>query len=219
MVKQWSPMSDAILQAWIGAQSICGQFCWFMLWLLGISEKNVLALEQMTHKPVCWLRYVDDIFIIWPHGKETLTEFLNHLTGLHNKIQFTMEEEESHLPLLHIDIYRKMDSSLGYRVFWKPTHTNLHLKKKKSWLLWHTEPKLSVPRIPSPENWNFDHRFHWYTLQEIWWSLKTASQTAKTNIKPTSTAFIPYTQTMYSRLNRMLAKHIIRSVRDCILPL
>jgi len=89
----------------------------------------------MTHKPVCWLRYVDDIFIIWPHGKETLTEFLNHLTGLHNKIQFTMEEEESHLPLLHIDIYRKMDSSLGYRVFWKPTHTNLHLKKKKSWLL------------------------------------------------------------------------------------
>jgi len=123
-----------------------------------------------------------------------------------------MEEEESHLPFLHIDIYRKMDNSLGYRVFWKPTHTNLHLKKKKSWLLWHTEPKLSVTRIPSPKNWNSDHHFHWYTLQEIWWSLKTASQSAKTNNKPTSTAFIPYTQTTHDWLSKMPAKRNIKSI-------
>jgi hypothetical protein len=46
-----------------------------------------------------------------------LTEFLNHLNGLHNKIQFTMEkEEEGHLPLLDIDIYRKMDASLGHKI-------------------------------------------------------------------------------------------------------
>jgi hypothetical protein len=50
------------------------------------------AIEQATHKPVCWFRYVDDTFIIWPHGQEKLTEFLNHLNGLHNNIQLTMEE-------------------------------------------------------------------------------------------------------------------------------
>jgi retron-type reverse transcriptase len=27
------------------------------------------ALNQATHKPTCWYRYVDDIFAIWPHGK------------------------------------------------------------------------------------------------------------------------------------------------------
>jgi hypothetical protein len=48
--------------------------------------------EQTTHKPVRWFRYVDDTFVIWPHGQEKLTEFLNHLNGLHNKIQFTMEK-------------------------------------------------------------------------------------------------------------------------------
>jgi hypothetical protein len=39
-----------------------------------------------------------------------------------------------------------------------------------------------------------------------------ATQTAKTNDKPTSTAFIRYTQTTHGRLSRMLAKHIIKSV-------
>jgi len=33
-------------------------------------EKN--AIEQATHKPACWFRYVDDTFVIWPHGQEKL---------------------------------------------------------------------------------------------------------------------------------------------------
>ena len=86
------------------------------------------ALNQATLKPTCWYRYVDDTFVIWPHGKENLTEFLEHLSGLHKNIYFTMEiEEDGHLPFLDIDIYRKTDGSLGHKVYRKPTHTNLHL--------------------------------------------------------------------------------------------
>jgi hypothetical protein len=69
----------------------------------------------VAHKPIYWFRYVDDTLIIWPHGQEKLTEFLNHHIGLHNNIQFTMKKEDSHLPFLDIDIYRKMDSSLGHK--------------------------------------------------------------------------------------------------------
>ena len=36
-------------------------------------------------------------------------------------------EEAGHLPFLDIDIYRKMDCSLGHKVYWKLTHTNLYL--------------------------------------------------------------------------------------------
>ena len=44
-------------------------------------------------------------------------DFLNHLNGIHNNIQFTMEiEEEGHLPFLDIDIYTKTDGSLGHKV-------------------------------------------------------------------------------------------------------
>jgi hypothetical protein len=75
------------------------------------------AVEQSTHKPTCSYRYVDDTFVIWPHGHGKLTEFLNHLSGLHKKIQFTMEtEKDGHLPYLDIDIYRKTDGSLGHKV-------------------------------------------------------------------------------------------------------
>jgi hypothetical protein len=42
--------------------------------------------------------------------------------------------------------------------------------------------------------------------------MEPATQTAKTNDKPTSTAHILYIQTTYGRLSRMLAKHIIKSV-------
>jgi len=38
-----------------------------------------------------------------------------------------MEKEEGHLPFLDIDIYRKTDGSLGHKLYWKPTRTNLYL--------------------------------------------------------------------------------------------
>jgi hypothetical protein len=86
------------------------------------------AINQSTLKPTCWYRYVDDIFAIWPHGKASLTIFLEHLNSLHKNIQFTMEiEEEGHLPSLDIDINKKSNGSLGHKVYGKPTHTNLYL--------------------------------------------------------------------------------------------
>jgi hypothetical protein len=100
------------------------------------------AIEQVTHKPVCWFRYVDDTFVIWPHGQDKLTEFLNHISGLHKKIQFTMQkEEDGHLPFLDIDIYRKPDGSLRHKAYRKPTHTNIYLHQNSHH---HPANKLSV---------------------------------------------------------------------------
>ena len=71
---------------------------------------RIETIERTTHKPAHWYRYVDDTFVIWPHGQEKLTEFVNHLIGVHNNIEFTTEiEEDGHLPFLDIDIYRKTD--------------------------------------------------------------------------------------------------------------
>jgi hypothetical protein len=62
------------------------------------------AIKLATHKPVYWYRYLDDTFIIWPHGQDKPTEFLDYLHGLHNNIKFNMEiEGGGHLPgYLHI---------------------------------------------------------------------------------------------------------------------
>ncbi|KAM3823585.1 uncharacterized protein M6D78_018813 [Vipera latastei] len=89
---------------------------------------ETLALEKSNHKPKLWLRYVDDTFVIWPHGKEKLDDFLIHLNSLHPKIQFTMETEANNqLPFLDVLVYKKSNGSLGHTIYHKKTHTNRYL--------------------------------------------------------------------------------------------
>jgi hypothetical protein len=74
------------------------------------------------------VHYVDDTFVIWPHKTKKLERLLNHLNGLHRNIQFTMEtERDGHPPVLDISIYRRLDGSLGHKVYQKSTHINLYL--------------------------------------------------------------------------------------------
>jgi hypothetical protein len=37
------------------------------------------ALSLVIKKPTHWYRSVDDTFVVWPHGKDELQEFLKHL--------------------------------------------------------------------------------------------------------------------------------------------
>ncbi|XP_045463784.1 uncharacterized protein LOC123673342 [Harmonia axyridis] len=50
------------------------------------------AIDSFHLKPTCWLRYVDDVFVIWPHGPETLQDFFDHLNNINIHIKFTMED-------------------------------------------------------------------------------------------------------------------------------
>ncbi|KAK7864163.1 hypothetical protein R5R35_004079 [Gryllus longicercus] len=86
------------------------------------------ALENAPLKPTLWLRYVDDTFVIWPHGSENLQTFLAHLNSIHPRIRFTMETElHGQLPFLDVLISRRPDGTLGHSVYRKPTHTNRYL--------------------------------------------------------------------------------------------
>ncbi|GJQ81343.1 hypothetical protein Trydic_g20555 [Trypoxylus dichotomus] len=61
------------------------------------------AIEFSRMKPKCWYRYIDDTFVIWPHGPRTLEEFLLHINRQHANINFTMEiEEDDDLPFLDV---------------------------------------------------------------------------------------------------------------------
>lgn len=40
-------------------------------------ERN--AVTSFKLKPKVWLRYVDDTFVIWRHGEDTLEEFIKHI--------------------------------------------------------------------------------------------------------------------------------------------
>ena len=51
------------------------------------------ALQSARLAPKLWTRYVDDTFVVWPHGDEELEQFHDHLNGQNQSIQFTREEE------------------------------------------------------------------------------------------------------------------------------
>jgi hypothetical protein len=91
-------------------------------------EKAVLESAPLTTR--CWFCYVVDTFVIWPHGPEKL-RLPHHQNSIHKSIQFNMEtESEGQLPFLDSDIYRRPDGSLGYKVYHRPTQTNLCLNAK-----------------------------------------------------------------------------------------
>ena len=90
------------------------------------------ALVTCDLPPKLWLRYVDDTFVVWQHGENHLGEFLEHLNGLHTRIDFTMEEEVSgKLPFLDVLVKRK-DNRLTTDIYRKPTNTNRYLNYRSS---------------------------------------------------------------------------------------
>ncbi|GJQ72970.1 hypothetical protein Trydic_g1609 [Trypoxylus dichotomus] len=86
------------------------------------------AIESSRMKPKCWYTYVDDTFVIWPHGPRTLEEFLQHINRQHANINFTMEiEEDVNLPFLDLLMERTDSNKLGHSVYRKKTHTDRYL--------------------------------------------------------------------------------------------
>jgi hypothetical protein len=89
------------------------------------------ALSSAIKTPTRWYRYVDDTFVVWPHEKDELQEFLKHLNNIHPNIKFTMEMEQNKtLPFLDIMVSRRPGGSLGHSVHRKSTHTELYLHTK-----------------------------------------------------------------------------------------
>jgi hypothetical protein len=97
-------------------------------------EKPVLDTEQ--YKPSLWFRYVDDIFVVWPHGPERLQKFRSHLNSSRPSIRFTMEiESENEIYFLDVLVIRKW-KPLATKVYRKPTHTVRYLSFKYNYPLY-----------------------------------------------------------------------------------
>jgi hypothetical protein len=49
-----------------------------------------IALDTGDHKPTKWLRYINGIFMVWPHGAARSQQFLHHRNNIRPTIKFTM---------------------------------------------------------------------------------------------------------------------------------
>ena len=55
-------------------------------------ESSLIPTIPDNLRPKVWLRYVDDVFVIYPHNEDALQEFLNRLNSLAPTIKFTIEK-------------------------------------------------------------------------------------------------------------------------------
>ena len=77
-------------------------------------------------QPKLWKRFIDDIFLIWPHGMVSLLEFIDHLNSVHPTITFTSDISHTEISFLDLTIYIS-NSQLHNRLYTKTTNRHMYL--------------------------------------------------------------------------------------------
>ncbi|KAJ8045213.1 hypothetical protein HOLleu_08171 [Holothuria leucospilota] len=84
-------------------------------------------LEGRAHRPVLYLRFIDDIFMIWDQGEAELINFIRDLNNAHGSIKFTHHFSPTSLPFLDVLVSLR-DSSIHTSVYCKPTDRHAYLQ-------------------------------------------------------------------------------------------
>lgn len=87
-------------------------------------ESQFLNNSKFQKNILFYYRYVDDIICLWSGTHRQLSTFLNHINSLSPTIKFTVEHENNRsLNFLDLTITR-LESSLEFNIFRKPTFTD-----------------------------------------------------------------------------------------------
>ena len=94
---------------------------------LGYFEAN--ALENAPFQPHTWLRYIDDIFMIWTEGPDNLKIFIDYLNNIHSTIKFISSHSFTNVPFLNVSVSLTNDGTVAYLLTSTPnlqTNTNIY---------------------------------------------------------------------------------------------
>ncbi|XP_033111017.1 uncharacterized protein LOC117112070 [Anneissia japonica] len=126
---------------------------------MSILESKLIA--SFPRKPLFYRRYIDDMFIIWPHGEFNLKTFMDHVNNFHPHIKFTSEYSHTSIPFLDVAVTinnNRISTSLHSKSTDSHAYLNFHsshpLGLKKSIIF---SQCLRIKRICSDIN---DYNFH-----------------------------------------------------------
>ncbi|XP_067413152.1 uncharacterized protein [Emydura macquarii macquarii] len=83
-------------------------------------------LKTCPQAPLLYLRYIDDIFIIWTHGKESLKEFHWDFNNFYHTINLSLDRSTQEIHSLDTTIQIK-DGHINAIPYRKPTNHNTYL--------------------------------------------------------------------------------------------
>ena len=84
-------------------------------------ESKILTTAPGGFKPLLWIRFIDDIFMIWQHGEQPLAQFLEHVNSIHDTIKFVGEYSWKEINFLDTTLYFNARGEIESTLFIKPT--------------------------------------------------------------------------------------------------
>ena len=94
-----------------------------------LEQKELKNLERIGLIPALYLRFIDDIFILWILGETKLMEFINHMNEAHPTIKFTCEFSRESVNFLDTTVRVDKESKTVYtELYTKDTDTHNYLQ-------------------------------------------------------------------------------------------
>ena len=97
---------------------------------LGSLEEKALTSWSGSH-PLLWLRFLDDVLILWEGDTHELDNFLIHMNNQMAAIKFTMSHSQENITFLDLDIYKghrfRNTGVLDIKAYKKPTNPQTFL--------------------------------------------------------------------------------------------
>ena len=87
-------------------------------------ESRLLDLAPV--KPYLWIRYIDDIFMIWTAGEEQLQNFLEWINQYHDTIKFTWDWSRKNVNYLDVQVINN-NGVIETDLYTKPTDKHQYL--------------------------------------------------------------------------------------------
>ena len=94
--------------------------------IIAMAQFEELFLKSCHLKPLVWWRYIDDIFLVWEHGEDSLKQFLKKLNSVHHTLKFTADYSTEKINFLDVTVNRVGDT-LKTDLYIKPTDTHQFL--------------------------------------------------------------------------------------------
>ena len=93
-------------------------------------EERALAAWTGPH-PLLWLRFLDDVLMLWNGDQDQLQQFLTHLNNQMTQINFTMTSSQQSTTFLDLEIYKghrfRRAAILDTKLYVKPTNPQTFL--------------------------------------------------------------------------------------------
>ena len=58
---------------------------------MGRLEERIVYQTEWVNHIILWVRFIDDIFLIWKSDQDSLINFINYLNSVASSIKFTHE--------------------------------------------------------------------------------------------------------------------------------